>query len=174
MSAELGGLGGAAERLEEGSVVLAVQRLVRMIGRQGFLDDRQGALEERLGLGQAAGGPVEHGEVVEADGQVGVLGAQRLLADRKGPLVERLGLGVAAVALMGRSLSEYQLGLLEAAGTRYVTLILDGDEPGRQACAAIMGRLATTPLRVRALMLPEGTQPDTVDEMVLREFLGLS
>ena len=81
------------------------------------------------------------------------------------------GLGIPAVALMGRSLSEYQLGLLEAAGTRYLTLLLDGDEPGRQAMAEIMRLLAKTPLRVRALMLPEGTQPDTADEALLREFL---
>ena len=74
---------------------------------------------------------------------------------------------------MGRSLSAYQLGLLEAAGTRYLTLLLDGDEPGRQAVAAIMGLLAKTPLRVRTLMLPEGTQADTVDEMILCELLGL-
>ena len=38
--------------------------------------------------------------------------------------------------------------------------------------ATIMGQLATTPLRVRALMLPEGTQPDTVEWPVLRELLG--
>ena len=52
-----------------------------MIWREGLLDNRDGALEERLGLGVAAGVLVELGEVVEPDGEVGVLGAEGLLAD---------------------------------------------------------------------------------------------
>ena len=63
-----------------------------MLGAERLLADRDGALEERLGLGVAAGGLVELGEVVEPAGEVGVLGAERLLADRDGALEERLGL----------------------------------------------------------------------------------
>jgi DNA primase len=39
-------------------------------------------------------------------------------------------LGLPVVALMGRALSQHQLQLLESAGTQYLTLLLDGDEPG--------------------------------------------
>ena len=82
-------------------------------------------------------------------------------------------LGVPVVALMGRALSEHHFELLGRAGVRHLTLLLDGDEPGRQACAALMGRLARTPLLTRALVLPEGAQPDTVSEPLLRERLRL-
>jgi hypothetical protein len=37
-----------------------------MVRRQALLEKRDGALIERLGLGVAAGGQVEQGEVVEA------------------------------------------------------------------------------------------------------------
>ena len=40
-------------------------------------------LIERLGLGVAALGLVQPGQVVEAVGDIGVLGAERLLADRE-------------------------------------------------------------------------------------------
>ena len=73
-----------------------------MIGRKDLIPDSKGTLVERLGLGVAAGVPVEQGEVVEVDGEVGVLGAERLLVDRDGALVERLGLGVAAGVLVER------------------------------------------------------------------------
>src|SRR4051794_21178176 len=67
-----------------------------MVRRQAFAPDREGTLEERLGLLVAAGGLVEQGQVVEVGGEGGVLGAERLLTDREGTLVERLGLLVAA------------------------------------------------------------------------------
>ncbi len=82
-------------------------------------------------------------------------------------------LGVPVVALMGRALSEHHVELLERAGVRRLSLLLDGDEPGRQACAALMGRLARTAFLTRALVLPEGAQPDTVPEPLLRDLLGL-
>ena len=59
-------------------------------------------LRERLGLGVAALGSVQPGQVVERGADVGVVGAQRLLADGERALVERLGLGVAALVAVQR------------------------------------------------------------------------
>ena len=58
------------------------------------------ALVERLGLGVAALGLVQLGQVVERLCDIGVVGAQRLLVDRQRALIERLGLGVAALVLV--------------------------------------------------------------------------
>jgi DNA primase len=80
-------------------------------------------------------------------------------------------LGIAAVALMGRSLSIMQEQLLAASDARYLTLLLDGDEPGRTAATALLPRLARTWF-VRSVDLPAGTQPDTVDETTLRALLA--
>ena len=52
------------ELIEQGGVVLEARHQVRMVGRQGFVEDVKGALVERLGLGGAAGDPVELGQVV--------------------------------------------------------------------------------------------------------------
>jgi DNA primase len=82
-------------------------------------------------------------------------------------------LGVPAVALMGRSLSDEQIALLHSAGVRYLTVLLDGDEPGRSGASTMMARLAREPFRVKFALLPEGTEPDTVEEAVLRELLNL-
>jgi hypothetical protein len=82
-------------------------------------------------------------------------------------------LGVPAVALMGSSLSAAQVTLLREAGVKFLTVLLDGDEAGRQAAPAIMARLATEPFLVKFGLLPEGSQPDTVPEAFLRELLRL-
>lgn len=82
-------------------------------------------------------------------------------------------LGVPSVALMGRSLSDEQIALLHEAGVRYLTVMLDGDEPGRSAATPMMEQLAREPFRVKFTLLPDGTEPDTVDETVLREILRL-
>ena len=74
---------------------------------------------------------------------------------------------------MGRSLSEEQTALLRESGVKYLTVLLDGDEPGRTAVPAVMERLAREPFRVKFGLLPEGSQPDTVPEVFLRELLRL-
>jgi DNA primase len=79
-------------------------------------------------------------------------------------------LNVSAVALMGRSLSQEQEKLLVESGVKALTLMLDGDAPGRQAQAELLQRLARK-FHVRAVDFPDGTEPDTVDESVLREVL---
>jgi DNA primase len=81
--------------------------------------------------------------------------------------------GVPAVALLGRTMSSEQLSLLGTSGVKYLTVLLDGDEAGRSAVPAMMELLCRSPLRVKFALLPDGTQPDTVEEPILRELLGL-
>ena len=81
-------------------------------------------------------------------------------------------LGVPAVALMGRTLSEAQEELLACSNAKLLTLLLDGDEPGREAAEALLPRLARNSFVYHA-ELPEGEQPDTVDEKELRRLLWL-
>jgi len=69
-----------------------------VIGAQRLLADGEAALIQRLGLGVAALGTVQPGQVVERGTDGGVVGAQRLLADGEAALIQRLGLGVAALA----------------------------------------------------------------------------
>jgi DNA primase len=75
-------------------------------------------------------------------------------------------LGIAAVALMGRTLSGEQERIIRDSSIRHVTLLLDGDQPGRAATAEILPRLARH-LSVRAPDLPEAAEPDTMDEKAL-------
>ena len=83
-------------------------------------------------------------------------------------------LGVPAVALMGSDLAEAQLELLEASGLPLtaIAVLMDGNPPGREASRRCVPLLAERYL-VRALPLPDGTQPDTVDEVTLKELLAL-
>jgi DNA primase len=98
--------------------------------------------------------PIEHVVVVE-----GFFGAMRLH-----------GLEVPVVALMGSSIAEAQVVLLRDAGVVRVSLMLDGDDPGRAAALVMLPVLARS-FFVRTFDLPEGEQPDTVDEVVLRELV---
>jgi DNA primase len=70
-------------------------------------------------------------------------------------------LGIAGVALMGRSLSTQQEELLVQSGVRLITLLLDGDVPGRTATANIMPRLASWCF-VRAPALTDDQAPDSM------------
>jgi DNA primase len=79
-------------------------------------------------------------------------------------------LGLPAVALMGRELSTEQETLLKESGARRLTLLLDGDRPGREATGELLPRLAAH-FFVRVVALPDGAEPDTVPEQLLREVL---
>src|ERR1700683_3936644 len=68
-----------------------------MVRSERLLVDREGTLEERLGVCIVALSPVQPGEVVEADGDGRMVRSERLLVDREGALVERLGVGIAAL-----------------------------------------------------------------------------
>ena len=80
-------------------------------------------------------------------------------------------LGVAAVALMGRTLSREQEMLIRRSRADRITLLLDGDEPGRVATTDILPRLAQHQF-VHAPVMPEGAEPDTMDEDALMAAIG--
>ena len=73
-----------------------------------------------------------------------------------------------AVGLMGSSISEAQIALLieHCPALRFVTLMLDGDEAGQKAGDIIAARLAKH-WWTRIVVLPAGTQPDTVERAYL-------
>ncbi len=52
-----------------------------MLWPKRLLQNAEGALVKRLGLGVLALGLVQHGEVVEDDGDIGMLRPERLLPD---------------------------------------------------------------------------------------------
>jgi DNA primase len=79
-------------------------------------------------------------------------------------------LGAPAVSLMGRTLSSEQETLLIEAGARMLTLMLDGDVPGREATDQLLPRLAER-FFVRAVHLPDQAKPDMVPEQFLLEVL---
>ncbi|MDA2933234.1 CHC2 zinc finger domain-containing protein [Acidobacteria bacterium AH-259-D05] len=81
-------------------------------------------------------------------------------------------LGYPCVALLGSSLSEEQEELMASYFNR-VILLLDGDEAGRAATDECLRRLGQR-IFVKALMLPEGKQPDMMsrDEVVLALLKG--
>jgi DNA primase len=79
-------------------------------------------------------------------------------------------LKIPAVALMGRTLSPEQETLLIESRVQMLTLMLDGDTPGREATDELLPRLAK-PFFVRVICLPDGAEPDTVSEQFLIEVL---
>ncbi len=81
------------------------------------------------------------------------------------------GLRVPTVALMGSSLSDAQTALLRehCPALRFVTVMLDAG--AEDAAEKIAGRLAWH-WPVRAISLPDGTQPDTVAEPEVLASLG--
>lgn len=85
-------------------------------------------------------------------------------------VVRLFAFGLPAVALMGTVLSDRQEKLLQESGLERVTLMLDGDKAGREAAEKILPRLARH-FPVRVVELPEGTQPDTVDDATLQSLV---
>lgn len=77
-----------------------------------------------------------------------------------------------AVALMGKELSVVQEKHLQS--FERVSLLLDGDQPGRQATEEIAHRLLALHCfrSLNILQLPDGAQPDTVSVEVLQDILG--
>jgi DNA primase len=77
-----------------------------------------------------------------------------------------------AVALMGSSLSAEQVALLrDCPALRFVSVMLDGDEPGRKAADTVAAQLAQN-WWCRIVHLGAGAQPDTVDPAELERLLG--
>ena len=79
-------------------------------------------------------------------------------------------LGYNAVALMGTEMSADQERLLGVAGASKITVLLDGDKAGREASLEIAGRLARHCF-VRIVELPDGKQPDRVEEEMLNSIV---
>src|SRR4029077_9310960 len=82
-------------------------------------------------------------------------------------------MGAPVAALMGSSISDEQLALLRERGTRSLTVLWDGDDAGRKARERALPALADT-FFVRAPILPDGVEPDTLPEAALRGLVGLS
>ncbi|MEA2326227.1 MAG: primase [Thermoanaerobaculia bacterium] len=78
-----------------------------------------------------------------------------------------------AVAIMSNNITDAQAALL-AARFKHVTVMLDGDRPGREGTAQVLGRLVAADVENFELaMLPADRQPDTVSPDELRSFLHL-
>ena len=100
-----------------------------------------------------------------------VAGAEHLVIVEGYWSVFRLhAIGIPAVALMGRTLFPEQEALLLQSGVRMLTLLLDGDGPGRAATEQILPRLAES-FFVRKVSLPDEAEPDTVPEQFLIDVL---
>jgi DNA primase len=80
-------------------------------------------------------------------------------------------LGVSAIALLGRTLSPSQLRLLVDSGAKRISLLLDGDKPGRTAAAELLPRLALH-FFVRVVNLPDDGEPDTTPDEELSKLLA--
>ena len=76
----------------------------------------------------------------------------------------------AVVALMGSSFSQRQSELLLSRFAS-VTLLLDGDEPGRHA-AVVMAKLLTPKVRVHRVELPNRVQPDQLSSAEINVLVG--
>lgn len=74
--------------------------------------------------------------------------------------------GIPVAALLGWSCSPHQAELIRDAGFKFVTLLLDGDETGRNAAREIVPALART-VYVRTIELPDDVKPDTMSEAFL-------
>lgn len=75
--------------------------------------------------------------------------------------------GIPAAALMGTSLSVEQAKLVREAGFKLATLLLDGDDAGREAAIAAAPILAEH-VYTRILPLPDGVKPDDMPERFLK------
>ena len=68
---------------------------------------------------------------------------------------------------MGSSIAPEQVELLKHAGVERITVLLDGDAPGRAAAATVVATLARE-FFVRDVVLPDDTQPDDLSPDELR------
>ncbi len=78
-------------------------------------------------------------------------------------------LGAPVVALLGTAVSQSHVEQLHALGVRRVLLLFDGDHPGQSAIPAALDKLARS-FFVAVGELPDGLDPDEVDEADLHEF----
>jgi hypothetical protein len=69
-----------------------------VVGFKRLLIIHERAFVERFGLGVAALGEIQRGEVVEVGADIRVVGTERLLGDGERALRQRLRLGIAALS----------------------------------------------------------------------------
>ncbi|MCG8357074.1 MAG: CHC2 zinc finger domain-containing protein [Kiloniellales bacterium] len=80
-------------------------------------------------------------------------------------------LGVSVVSPMGRSMSRQQIELLAGRGVTHVTVLFDGDEPGRSGTEKMLPALARSCF-VYAPDVPDGFKPHSADEALLKKLAG--
>jgi DNA primase len=78
--------------------------------------------------------------------------------------------GFPAVALMGCDISEHQAELL-CGHFSHIVLLLDGDQAGRQGTDRALVAIGRRGRYVRAVLLPDGAQPDQLLEDDIRRLL---
>jgi len=102
-----------------------------------------------------------------------VKGSDRLVVVEGFFSVMRLHLlGIKSVALMGCTISEAQEKLLIDSGCKYLTILMDGDKPGREAQGKISSTLQKN-FFVHSVELPEDLEPDTIGAAELLKLLQL-
>lgn len=102
-----------------------------------------------------------------------VKGSDRLVVVEGFFSVMRLHLlGIKSVALMGCAISEAQEKLLIDNNCKYLTILMDGDKPGREAQGKISSTLQKN-FFVRSVELPEDLEPDTIGTEELLNLLQL-
>ena len=70
---------------------------------------------------------------------------------------------------MGTSVSPQQAEMIRELGWRYVILLLDGDDAGRNATKEA-SYILSQHVYVRSVVLPDGEKPDSVEEGFLSQF----
>jgi DNA primase len=79
-----------------------------------------------------------------------------------------------AVAIMSNNITERQADLIQSR-FRLVTVMLDGDLPGRRGVGQVVGRLVMAGLEhVDIVLLPTGIQPNEMTSSDLRRFLRIA
>jgi len=72
-------------------------------------------------------------------------------------------LNIPVVAVMGTSICPEQVALLKQFGVKFVTVIFDGDEAGRNGAKSVVLELANN-IYARSIDLPDGIKPDVMGD----------
>jgi DNA primase len=79
-----------------------------------------------------------------------------------------------AVAIMSNNITEHQADLMQSRFRR-VTVMLDGDEAGRDGIGQVVGKLVMAEVdSIDLVLLPKGEQPDSISSDDLRKYLRIA